>query len=92
MKKELAISIPLNIDKISIDGTQIDKNPEGKNVIILVKISPSEGDNKIRNVDRIIEDLHVMVRNKESSPLMYDDKMTTKYLDKESGFTRTSKL
>ncbi len=91
MKKELADSIiPLNIDKISIVGTQIDKNSEGKNIIILVKISPP-GDDEIRNVDRIIEDLNEMVRNKEISPLMYN-KNATIFLDGDSGFTRTSKL
>jgi len=91
MKKELADSIiPLNIDKISIVGTQIDKNSEGKNIIILVKISPP-GDDEIRNVDRIIEDLNEMVRNKEISPLMYN-KNETIFLDGDYGFTRTSKL
>jgi len=93
MKKELADSIPLNIYEISIDKTQFDhKDPDGKNVLILVKIRPPKGDNQIRNVDQTFKDLHAMVRGKEISPLMYDNKNTTKYLDNESGFKRISRL
>jgi len=88
MKRELSESIPLNISQLTINN-KIKHDKITKQILIVITINPPKF-NKLRSTKQILNDLDMMIKIKEGTPLIIN-KMTTIYLDKEHGARKLCK-
>ncbi|GBB88775.1 hypothetical protein RclHR1_15380003 [Rhizophagus clarus] len=86
LRNDLAESIPVNIDRLdSIEYYKRDETQNPPKIILKLPIKPTQNLNE-RNVDRIIKDLDILIKEQDITPISWFN--TTKLLDANFGFQR----
>lgn len=90
LRVDLAKSIPIDINRLdNIKFYKFDQSQRPPKILLSLLIKSTRNSNE-RNVDRIIKDLNILIKEKDITPISWFN--TTMFLDANFGFQKNSKF
>ncbi|PKY57537.1 hypothetical protein RhiirA4_411730 [Rhizophagus irregularis] len=90
LRVDLAKSIPIDINRLdNIEFYKFDQSQRPPKILLSLLIKSTRNSNE-RNVDRIIKDLNILIKEKDITPISWFN--TTMFLDANFGFQKNRNL